>query len=546
MAASISGKKSILHSSAFNVLQVSTLDSRSTIIAQADERSLHVDPDACQKARADLTNPRTRLIEELGWLPGLSPNESSTIMSALEQNPIGVAMQKGRSDLARANLLAAAIQLTDADDLLASAFADLMRTLGERVDVLDASTVLADVNKDRAAAGFQEVRDLSALSSELDARHRIYKNLLQGKLDEMPSLKLVETMTLLVERATKSGSKAAPAVIDDLAEGYALETFEFLERERANIRTIISNVEKVAPTGAWSVKPLLDVLATAIRSWHRITQPIKVSRMARGMSHAPTNELGFELRAMYSKLFRDHNMVDESQRVIALLTEFFSEDVEIAQKAAEDSAVIVDIQKKRASQAERITFKTEVGLIMKDELSISPAGIVWKGRSYSLESVSRVRWGAITRSINGIPTGTDYSIAFTANQRDETISIRKEATYSGFIAALWPAVCGRLLVQMAKDLKEGGQFRFGNITVSDNFVVLQRPKFFGTEAVRLGWDDIKIYSANGSMHLLSVSNSKVRGASAYMTDWNTHIVDALIKASFKHGVKNGLSEYWLA
>ena len=77
------------------------------------------------------------------------------------------------------------------------------------------------------------------------------------------------------------------------------------------------------------------------------------------------------------------------------------------------------------------------------------------------------------------------------------------------------------------------------------FVMLQRPKFFGTEAVRIGWDDIKIYSANGSMHLLSVSNSKLCGASAYKTDWNTHIVDALINASVKHGVKNGLSEYWM-
>ena len=45
-------------------------------------------------------------------------------------------------------------------------------------------------------------------------------------------------------------------------------------------------------------------------------------------------------------------------------------------------------------------------------------------------------------------------------------------------------------------------------------------------------------------HLYNLRNSAPCSAS-YMNDWNTHILDHLVRGSFKHGVNRGLSEYWM-
>lgn len=47
----------VLHQSPFALLGVTTRDDRKHIVQLAEERSLELNPDLCQKARSDLTNP---------------------------------------------------------------------------------------------------------------------------------------------------------------------------------------------------------------------------------------------------------------------------------------------------------------------------------------------------------------------------------------------------------------------------------------------------------------------------------------------------------
>lgn len=61
-----------LNKSPFAVLGVTTRDDRRRIVELAEEKSLELDHELCQKARSDLTNPRTRLSAEIAWLPGVS------------------------------------------------------------------------------------------------------------------------------------------------------------------------------------------------------------------------------------------------------------------------------------------------------------------------------------------------------------------------------------------------------------------------------------------------------------------------------------------
>lgn len=546
-------RSSSLDMNAFHLLRVNTRDDRAKILEQAEERALHLDQAACQKARSDLTNPRTRLGVELGWLPGISPRAAEKLVDTLPGDPLGVALQKGLPELARANLLAAALELTDPDTLPASTFADFMRTLGETVDRFEPNTILREINEDRVLAGFPEVRDATVIEDELDERRKTYRVTLKNALDVMPSLKLVETITLLMERATSSGSKPAPRIIDELVDSYALETHEFLEREQTSITSLIASAREAAAGGASAVNLVLNRIERVARNWDRVVQPIQVSMMARGMTHQPSYDLGFALRSLGIDLFNKHDLLDEAQRMTTLLRELFAKVGDVSEKLEQDAAALRDLRKKAADSVKEkaawrasVTYKADVGLLLKDELSISPEAISWKNRSYSLESITRVRWGATRRSVNGIPTGTDYSIAFGNGKNDESVSLRREETYSKFTESLWRAVCVRLLLDTVKALKAGASLQFGSISVSDDTALLQRHKIFGTEAVRLNWSEVHIWTSNGRLFLGATKDKKTYSSASYMNDWNTHILDHLVRGSFKHGVNRGLSEYWTA
>ena len=100
--------KTALHQSPFAALGVTTRDDRRRIVELAEEKSLEMDHEICQKARSDLTNPRSRLSVEIAWLPGVSPRKASLLVDGLLHNPMAIREESGLPTLAHLNLLAAA------------------------------------------------------------------------------------------------------------------------------------------------------------------------------------------------------------------------------------------------------------------------------------------------------------------------------------------------------------------------------------------------------------------------------------------------------
>jgi hypothetical protein len=76
-----------LFNNPFHFLKATTRDSRHKIMELAEEQSLTKDPSQCTQARADLTNPRKRLVAEITWLPGMSPKRIDRIISRLSDDP---------------------------------------------------------------------------------------------------------------------------------------------------------------------------------------------------------------------------------------------------------------------------------------------------------------------------------------------------------------------------------------------------------------------------------------------------------------------------
>lgn len=542
-------EQTLIHKNPFWILGVTTRDNRHHIVEQAEEKALQLDHDLCHKARSELTNPRSRLAAETSWLPGVAPSIAEKAVQSLLDDPTAVRRKVGLPDLARANLMAAAFQLIGENES-AESIAEFINDFAWLAEYLDPEEIQRDINEDRSVSGFPEVTSLDLIQDELSKRKKEYRNAIKETLNLLPAIKLVETMTRVVSLATQDGDKQGPHIVDDLVDAYEVESQGFLDAEFRNITKLIEGIKTAAPRGSTAVDPLINKLAQVARNWDKVAQPIQLSMKSRGILHQPSQDAANELRNLGIFLFNDHALLDHAQRMTELLQELFAELPEFVERLDEDADALGDLRKqaeeqeKNHKQWERdITFHTEIGLIFKDELSISPSGIKWKDKRYSLDSITRVRWGGVRQVINGIPAGTEYTIAFGDNRSEAVVITKKDSIYQAFIERLWRAVCGRLMIEMLLSLKNGKSYSYGDILVQDGSVTLTKPRFLAAdEKVRLGWHEVQVWSANGSFVIGSKHDKKLYGSASYINTPNSHILEHIVRGGFKKGVNN-LSEY---
>ncbi len=545
---------SALHRNPFALLGVSSRDDRRKIVEQAEHKSLELNHDDCQKARSDLTNPRNRLGAEMAWLPGVSPRKASQLLDNLLRDPQSVRRESGIPPLARCNLLAAAFEAVGAD-APADDLAAFIQETAHAVDELDADEIRRDINEDRAVSGFPEVKGAELIEAELADRKRAYKNAIKGALNRLPPVTLLGALTEAVHGATGGGEDHAPELIDELVDSYAVEVQSVLEKEAETIQKLLRAARDSVSAGEAAVAPFIEKIERVARNYDRFAQPIQLSAKARGIDHDASRDVAFSIRSLAIDLFNEHGMLVLSQRLTGLLQELFAELPEVSERVTEDARTLANIQvRQRQAEAQAkvreqewardITYSADVGLVFKDSLSISPAGIEWKGQRYPLESITAVRWGAVRHSVNGIPTGTEYQISLANRSGSTVINLKKEATYTGFINALWRAVCVRLMIEMCEALKEGRSLTFGDVTVEDGSVTLVRHKLLGAnERVRMSWNDVQVWTSNGEFVVGSKSDKKVYGSASYMNHWNTHLLDHVVRGGFKKGVSK-LSDYF--
>jgi len=542
-----------LHKNPFAILGVTTRDDRKRIAEQAEEKSLELDHDVCQKARSNLTHPLNRLTSEIAWLPGVSPRRASQLLESLLRDPMAIREESGLPTLAHCNLMAAAFEAVNANDQ-ADDVAEFIQEMAHLVDDLDLDEIVRDINEDRALSGFPEIKD-GQVEHEILERKRYFKTAIKDALNRLPPESLLDAMTLAVDGATCNGEDHAPELIDELVDSYAVEVQGVLERETENIKNLIQAARSSAESGESAILPLVNRIEKVARNWDRFAQPIQLSAKARGIDHGHSNELAYSIRNLAIDLFNDHDMLDSSKRLTILIQELFAELPEVAERVEQDVDTLSDIhtrrtqakaqaQKREAEWARAVTFSADVGLIFKDTLSISPEGVVWKGNRYPLDAITAVRWGSVSHSMNGIPTGTDYTIAVATQNNSTEINLKKESTFSGFIEALWRAVCIRLMIDMSEALEEGGYLRFGDMQVEDGAVTLTKHKLLGSnERVRLAWSDVHVWSENGEFVISSKKDKKTYGSASYISHWNTHLLDHVVRSGLKKGVSK-LSEYF--
>lgn len=539
-----------LHKSPFFVIGASIRDDRRSIIELADEKSLTHDSVECAKARSDLTTPRNRLLMEMGWLPGLSPNSAKVLVSHLQNHVDMIKRSTAAPALAKANLIAAACEILD-PEMSAETWCDWIVEFANTVEMIDPEDVLRDINEDRIVSGFPEIRSLDQIESELHDRKRYYAEVLKSTLDRFSSMRLVSVVTNVVEHTTASGEEHAPQLIHELVDRYQTEAERFLIPEAENIEKLIETIRSSAKQGQAAIRPMVEKLDQLARKWDSIAQPIQLSMKAQGLDHELSHQIAWSMRSLAIDLFNKHDMLDVAKRLNATLQELFAELPAVVERLEEDSDALADIQKKREkSKADKerwereITYSAEIGLVFKDQLGISPRGVSWKGTTISLDDVTRVRWGAVSKSVNGIPSGTFYTMAVGDRHRELVAETIKKDIFDSFTDRLWKAVCVRLIDDQLNHLKNGNRLTFGNTTIDDEGVFLKKSGFFSGDPRYYKWSDVRQFSSNGSLYIVNKADEKVFAALSYLEIANTHILEPILRLSFKkwRGRLSGLLE----
>jgi hypothetical protein len=529
-------RETSLHKNPFWVLRVSPRDDRHRIVRQAEERSLEIEPDVCQKARSELTNPRARLRAEIAWLPGVSPKKAELLMARLAEDPMSIRSESGIPVLAHTNLLTAAFENIRPDITPADAAA-FIHYIASNTALWSCDDIRRDLNEDRAVSGFPQILSNEQIEEDLANRKREIRQSIKDALNGFPTERLVIVMTQAVDDATVNGTTHSPELIDELVDNYETEAHEFLEKEADNVFELTEAARTLAKQNR-SVREITDRLAAVARNWDKVAQPIQLSARARGMQHIPSNKLAYGIRGLAVDLFNEHDLIAESKQLTDLLRDVFAEVPQIAERIGEDSEALDSIIQERREWHRSITYRAEIGAVFKNTLSISPDGVSWKDRTYTLDSVTRVRWGGVRQSINGIPTGTTYTIAFGNDYSEAIVELRREEVFSEFLQKLWRAVCVRLLTEMLDRLNAGEELVFGDVQVRDDSIVLAKSKWFSPrERIRCCWADVTIWTADGSICFRSKQDAKVNAALSYIHVHNVHVLEHAVRLAFKNGCR---------
>lgn len=531
----------------FHILAATPRENRRRIMELSDERSLLLDSSECMQARSDLTNPRKRLSAEIAWLPGIGPKRAGEVLSLLESSPSDLLGMDKLVSIAQANLLTAG--LSRLPDYRSDDVAEWILEIAWAFEDIDTEELCAIINEERIVSGFPAVTDLSAVEAEIQERRRHYRQVIKSALDHLSAKELVEAVTVAVESATDDGEKHGPILIADLVDSYEVEAQAFLEKEEGNIKVLVEKLRSAvdAERPDSTLAPMVNQLIQVVKNWDTVAQPIQVSTKSRGLDHDASHRVAGLVRGLVIHMFNEHGKLDFSQQLTKMLQEVFAEVVEVVERTAEDAIALDEIAEQRVrliedakNQAEEwrreITYEADLGAIFKATLRISPEGIEWKGRRWELDSITRVRWGGTRHSVNGIPTGTTYSIIFGNSSDYASIELKKEAIYSNFIDRLWRAVGVRLLTEYLEGLRDGKRYRFGSAVMSDHGMELERKKLFSSnERVFCRWDELVIWDGAGVFCIGKKEDKKLAAAFSYQEEDNIHVLEAAIRMFWKRG-----------
>ena len=529
----------------FNLLGATLRDDKSRLMELSDEKSLMDESGSIDEARAKLTNPGKRIFCEVSWLAGISPKQVKSLIETLNTNPetlFELLQESSFPALAASNALASGmLQLKNIAN--GKYLSQWIIGLAEFYDEINIDEVMITLNEEREISRFSMINDTSRVEDALTELRNYYKQVIKATLNKLPPLELVIAVTESIEKTTNVGLYQAPLIIDEMVDSFEVEAQQFLEEETNNVKVLVERIKEATQLEHGSesiITGLIEQLETVLRNWDVVAQPMQVSSRSKGLTHELSREVGGIIRDLSIDLFNNHDFLEISKRLTQLQQEVFAEVDPILEQSKIDEDALNEIAREReaylnqaiqneAEWKKGITYKTQVGLIFKKDLEISPNGILYNGKRLPLNEIIGIRWGATKHSVNGVPTGTEHSIFIRTPHDNILISTKNNYIYENFIERLWKAVGVRLLTQLLEGVKSGHCYYFGTAEVCDNGIKLIKNKLFGTEENFFFWNQVQAFSQPGEYVIASDSDPQFNVRLDYQQMDNIHILNTAIK-----------------
>jgi hypothetical protein len=173
------------------------------------------------------------------------------------------------------------------------------------------------------------------------------------------------------------------------------------------------------------------------------------------------------------------------------------------------------------------SYSSSIGVIFKNQLEISVAGLAWKGHLHKLEEIVGLRWGFWRPAIH-LPTVPRYIIYIRTRSLATVIRIRDADTYGAVVHRLWSTVGVRILSEYVKRLKEKDEIAFPGVLIEDDAVTLTRKKRFRIKEERLAWDEVTVVSTDCYLTFSMKNNDTILASMSYTKIDNLRILEHLI------------------
>ena len=524
---------------------------RSKLMDLADTQGLVGDPDDAARVLSDLTNPRKRVAAEVAWFPGVSPAHVDALLSMLKTPPILLSSAKDlpQPGIARANLLAAGLRRLDAEDRTPSSVAVWIMEISTSLECAEPDTLMLLINDDRVVSGFPEITDISAVRGELNERRRYFRSVIMSALGSLRESDRLEAIMKVVRPSTEDGTKLAPAVVFDMVDLYEVESKASLAKQEQKLRFLIARVRDAAEQNQSDadIANLIGGLVTDFRAWRHVVEPTHICARVRGLKSTRDAMLGAaaELESMLSALGR-HNLADA---LSDSLKKVFADDWELSyepEKTEKSQAAGVQppeatpetpagAREKASDYAEELILETEVEIISREKLRISPEFIEWQGRRWDAASITRMRWGWIPDRGNDAHSVISYRVFWGDEVGWASMDFVNGRLYEKIVRGMWKAVGLKLLRRILAGLRNGNSYRFGMVTANDMGIELERHDGADGGRVFCAWTDVVIMDQAGAFCIGKSDDSRLWVDFRYLEEDNINLLENAVRIREKHG-----------
>lgn len=509
----------------FCILGVSSRDSRKRIAEAAEEKSFLDDSESVREAQNVLTIPGRRLAAELRWFPGMNDIKVREIteffrMIKAGKNP-GRINSAGFGNLTLLNFAVCMFGLRRFREV--REIAESILAMCRCFDSLNAEMICRIINIDRTVAGFPKAERVDAERELNDYRADIL-GVINGRLSSLTREKYLELAGKFATEYSREGGKYYGSfLLADLISSYELKISPRLEE----LIAAIVNMDSDSDVSLYFAR-----IPEYVKEWKKLIRPLIMVAKSLGIENASirnqSEEIFVAVRSTAQKLNNQQHKTREALVLIYFLRESLSDVSAWASDILNDDVRQLEaIERQKREYEAGPYYETNFGRMSEYKLIISAGGISWDGVKVPLDEIYGLAWDRRQIIDGGIRRVITQLVIETA---PFTIVVSpKGKQYDDVIHYLWETVAGTISERILRLLQSGETLSFGNILVKDEGFRLNQDGLFSTNYLhrKFTWsDNFKIYNDNG---MFFIKSGNCLGASSYISDMNTHILEAILQ-----------------